>query len=90
MQGLCLARVPVNGRNFEYISGEDPFLGFTLSQPLINGIQSQNVIANAKHFIMNNQETNRGGMTAAVDERTRFEMYCMHLAQTLRTLSYGP
>ena len=23
---------------------------------------------------MNNQETNRGGMTAAVDERTRFEL----------------
>jgi beta-glucosidase len=25
--GLCLARVPRNGRNFEYLSGEDPFLG---------------------------------------------------------------
>ena len=25
--GVCLARVPVNGRNFEYLSGEDPFLG---------------------------------------------------------------
>ena len=25
--GVCLARVPRNGRNFEYISGEDPFLG---------------------------------------------------------------
>ena len=24
-------------------------------QPLVKGIQSQNVIANAKHFIMNNQ-----------------------------------
>ena len=22
--GLCLARVPRNGRNFEYLSGEDP------------------------------------------------------------------
>merc|ERR1740130_1719344 len=25
--GLCVARIPVNGRNFEYISGEDPTLG---------------------------------------------------------------
>ena len=98
--GMCVARVPVNGRNFECelhrnaphtappltplllhpllpadISGEDPFLGFTMVQPLVKGIQSVGVIANAKHFIMNNQETNRGGMTAAVDERTRFEMY---------------
>ena len=30
--GVCLARVPVNGRNFEYISGEDPFLGYTMVQ----------------------------------------------------------
>ena len=26
--GLCLARVPHNGRNFEYAAGEDPFLGY--------------------------------------------------------------
>lgn len=39
---VCLARVPVNGRNFEYLSGEDPFLGYTLVQPAIRGIQ-QNV-----------------------------------------------
>lgn len=25
--GVCLNRVPKNGRNFEYISGEDPKLG---------------------------------------------------------------
>ena len=23
--GLCLARIPQNGRNFEYLSGEDPW-----------------------------------------------------------------
>jgi beta-glucosidase len=39
--GVCVARVPVNGRNFEYLSGEDPFLGFTLVQPVVQGIQSQ-------------------------------------------------
>jgi beta-glucosidase len=57
--GVCVARVPQNGRNFEYISGEDPFLGYTLVQPLVRGIQSQGVIANAKHYALNNQETNR-------------------------------
>ena len=73
--GLCLARVPRNGRNFEYLSGEDPFLGYTLVQPVIKGIQSQKVVANAKHYINNNQETNRGAVSEEVDERTRFEMY---------------
>ena len=48
--GLCLARVPHNGRNFEYISGEDPFLGYTMVQPVIKGIQGKKVVANAKHW----------------------------------------
>jgi beta-glucosidase len=73
--GVCVARVPRNGRNFEYLSGEDPFLGYTLVQPAIRGIQSQKVVANAKHWVLNNQETNRFGVSAEADERTRFEMY---------------
>ena len=36
----------------------DPYLGYTLVQPVIHGIQSQKVVANAKHYAMNNQETN--------------------------------
>ncbi|CAE7379029.1 bglB, partial [Symbiodinium pilosum] len=55
--------------------GEDPYLGYRLVQPVVRGIQSQKVVANAKHFIQNNQETNRVGVSAEVDERTRFEMY---------------
>ena len=72
--GVCLARVPVNGRNFEYLSGEDPFLGKSLVGPLVQGIQSQNVIANVKHFVDNNQETDRGTISVVVDSRTQFEM----------------
>jgi len=73
--GLCLARVPRNGRNFEYLSGEDPYLGYRLAQPAIKGIQSQGVVANAKHYVLNNQETNRNNVSELADERTRFEMY---------------
>lgn len=73
--GVCLARVPRNGRNFEYLSGEDPFLGHELVQPVIKGIQDNNVVANAKHYVNNNQETNRGSVSELVDERTRFELY---------------
>merc|ERR1712113_716544 len=85
-----LHRVPTGGRNFEYISGEDPFLGYTLVQPLVRGIQSQGVIANVKHYINNNQEGlngdphgvhhedgpgDRHSSSSNVDERTQVEMY---------------
>lgn len=73
--GLNVARVPLCGRNFEYLSGEDPFLGYTLVQPMVKAVQAKNVIANAKHWINNNQEINRDRVSANVDERTRFEMY---------------
>ena len=35
-----------NGRNFEYMSGEDPYIGATLAPHAIRGIQSKGVIAN--------------------------------------------
>merc|ERR550532_2283084 len=71
--GLCVARVPRNGRNFEYIAGEDPYLGYVLAKPVVKGIQSQKVVANAKHWILNSQETSRDGVSEGADERTRFE-----------------
>lgn len=73
--GLCIARLPWNGRNFEYMSGEDPYLGYTLVQRAVAGIQSQHVVANAKHWVNNNQETHRTTDVSDVDERTRFEIY---------------
>lgn len=42
-------------RVVQYLSGEDPHLGFTLVQPTIAAIQGAGVIANAKHFVANNQ-----------------------------------
>ena len=73
--GMCVARVPRNGRNFEYLSGEDPALGTTIVPQVVAGIQGQHVIANAKHYVNNNQETNRGSVSENVDERTQFEIY---------------
>jgi len=73
--GMNLARVPVNGRVFEYISGGDGYLGSRLVGPVIKGIQSNKVIANAKHWVNNNQETNRATISEVVDDRTRHELY---------------
>jgi len=73
--GLNLARVPVNGRNFEYLSGEDPYLGSVLAKPVVRGIQEQKVIACGKHYVGNSQEANRMDVSEDIDERTLFEMY---------------
>ena len=72
--GVNLARVPTGGRNFEYISGEDPVLGATLAVPLLLG-QQNHVMAIGKHFMLNNQETDRSGVNEVVDEKTMMELY---------------
>jgi beta-glucosidase len=39
--GVNVARAPLCGRNFEYLSGEDPYLGAELVRPYIRGLQSR-------------------------------------------------
>ena len=53
------------------MSGEDPYLGAKLVGPGIESIQPNKILANAKHFVNNNQETNRMDQSANVDEKTR-------------------
>lgn len=65
--GLNLARDPRSGRNFEYL-GEDPLLAGTLCGASIGGIQSNGIVATAKHFVLNDQETGRHVVNATIDE----------------------
>jgi beta-glucosidase len=74
--GLNIVRVPENGRNFEYFS-EDPFLTAQLAVSEIRGIQSQGIVAEAKHYAANNQETDRKTVNEVVDERTLREIYLL-------------
>lgn len=71
---INIARVPQNGRTFEAF-GEDPYLVSQITAANITGIQSQGVIAEAKHFAANNQEINRTTIDANIDERTLREIY---------------
>jgi beta-glucosidase len=73
--GVNINRVPFCGRNFEYISGEDPYLASQLVVPFIRGVQSQGVAATVKHFAVNNQEFNRLSINAVVGERALREIY---------------
>ena len=72
--GVNIARSPVSGRNFEYLS-EDPYLNATLVVPYIEGVQSEGVIATVKHYATNNQEYSRHDTDSIVDERTLREIY---------------
>jgi len=69
-----ICRVPLNGRTYEYYS-EDPFLNSRLAVGSVKGIQSQHVAACVKHYIVNNQEIERGRVSVDVDERALREIY---------------
>src|SRR2546423_7405224 len=53
--GIEIDRVPINGRNFEYLS-EDPFLAGKGAAALVQGIQISHVVATVQHYIANSQE----------------------------------
>lgn len=72
--GVNLARLPLYGRNFEYM-GEDPILAAKLVVPGIKAIQANDVAATVKHYALNTQELNRTGVNAKPDERTLREVY---------------
>ena len=65
--GVNLTRDPRNGRNFEYLS-EDPLLSGSMGGEFSRGIQSVGVIAAIKHFVLNDQETQRRNIDARMDE----------------------
>lgn len=72
--GINIMRTPLNGRNFEYM-GEDPYLASKMCVPLIQGIQSKDVAACIKHYLGNNQETDRGTVNVEMSDRALHEIY---------------
>lgn len=72
--GLNMKRTDLCGRNFEYFS-EDPILTGVLGAAYINGLQDKGVGACAKHYAVNNQETDRLYTNSEIDERTMREIY---------------
>ncbi len=72
--GVNLARLPLYGRNFEYL-GEDPYMASKMVVPEIVAIQKNDVAACVKHYALNTQELNRHGVNAKPDERTLREIY---------------
>ncbi|KIW01897.1 uncharacterized protein PV09_06740 [Verruconis gallopava] len=90
-----LGRLAKGGRNWEGFSN-DPYLAGSLVYPTINGMQ-ESVIACVKHFIVNEQETNRApfflgfipglanqSVSSNVDDRTMHELYLWPFYDAMR------
>jgi len=70
--GVDLIREPRNGRNFEY-SSEDPILSGIMVGQLARGVQSNHIMGDIKHYVLNDQETGRNTLNAQLDERNMRE-----------------
>jgi len=71
---MNIIRDPRTGRSFEYFT-EDPYLNGRMAVAGTQGLQSQKVMANLKHYVCNNQEFGRGGLNVKVSERALREIY---------------
>ena len=72
--GVNIARTPLCGRNWEYMS-EDPFFNAKMVVPLIKAVQKEGVATTVKHYCLNNQELARNSVDTVCDERTFNEIY---------------
>lgn len=74
---LNIHRSAFGGRNFEYLS-EDPLLAGKLAAELSSAATEKGLVTYTKHYMMNNQETNRntnGGVITWANEQAIREIY---------------
>ena len=67
--GANLHRTPFSGRNFEYYS-EDPMMSYFASAAQTAAMTRKGLSTMIKHFVANDQETNRYGVSTFMNEQT--------------------
>ena len=75
-------RSPYEGRAYEYLS-EDPFLSGLMATTQVKALQSHGCNAYIKHFALNEQETNRNGVSIWLNEQTLREIYLRPFEMTV-------
>jgi len=81
--GVNMARLPILGRNFEYF-GEDPYLTGTMGVAEVKAVQGKGLIGMPKHFVANEQETNRMTIQQTVDRQVLREIYLIPFEMTVK------
>lgn len=81
--GVNMARLPVLGRNFEYF-GEDPYLTGTMGVAELKAVQAKGLIGMPKHYLANEQETNRQKIQTNVDNQVLREIYMLPFEMTVK------
>lgn len=71
---INIHRDPRNGRIYEGYA-EDPCLAAALAPEFVKAIQDEGLVANAKHFAANNQETFRHNINEKISRRALHEIY---------------
>ena len=82
--GMNIHRTPFAGRNFEYYS-EDAFLSGAFGYAEVNGAAQKGMYAFIKHFVLNDQETNRDdyGIATFAEEQAIREIYLKPFEMTI-------
>jgi beta-glucosidase len=81
--GVNMARLPILGRNFEYF-GEDPLLTGTMAVAEVKAVQAKGLIGMPKHFVGNEQETNRQKIQENIDPQVLREIYLLPFEMTVK------
>lgn len=78
-----IVRSPLGGRSFESYS-EDPVLSGHAASYIVQGMQSEKVLACLKHYVCNDLEDNRKGIDVLVTDRAAREIYLKPFQIALR------
>lgn len=81
--GVNMARLPILGRNFEYF-GEDPYLTGIMGVAEVKAVQAKGLIGMPKHFVGNEQETNRQKIQETIDPQVLREIYLLPFEMTVK------
>ena len=80
---MNIHRSPYSGRNFEYYS-EDSCLSGMMGAATVRGAQEKGVLVYIKHFALNDQETNRMGISIFANEQSVRDLYLKPFEITVR------